>query len=267
MKKYPTGMCALKQVIFNFAFTIFMIASIITVPLIVMLVLKAELWVTLLTIMGLTLGLSLIYLIVNALMNPIPKILTSFAFDLNYDQFEKRMNSILEEKINAETKSLVLLLKCNILSAINLKESQNLFETIQEPSSKKNKSLYELIQIYYFINRGDEIKAKELFTSFKTKYPKNKSLLSIETTMKVIFTDEAIENIEKIMPTNLGSLFDNLSNVNLLLHYYDKQEDYEKALIYTKMILEKDTCLNEYNQSAKDFIQKYENNNVVKESI
>ena len=69
------------------------------------------------------------------------------------------------------------------------------------------------------------------------------------------------------MPTNLGSLFDNLSNANLLLHYYDKQEDYEKALIYAKMILEKDTCLNEYNQSAKDFIQKYENNNVVKESI
>ena len=139
MKKYPTGMCTLKQVIFNFAFTIFIIASIITVPLIVVLVLKAELWVTLLTIMGLTLGLSLIYLIVNALMNPIPKILTSFAFDLNYDQFEKRTNSILEEKINAETKSLVLLLKCNILSAINLKESQNLFETIQEPSSKKIK--------------------------------------------------------------------------------------------------------------------------------
>lgn len=267
MKKYPTGMCTLKQVIFNFTFAIFMIASIITIPLIVMLVLKAELWVILLTILGLVLGLSLIYLLVNAILNPLPKLLTNFAFNLDYDYFEKRTNLFLEDKINDETKNFILLLKCNILSAIDLKESLSLFETIQEPKYKAYKKTYELVQIYYFINKGDEEKANELLTSYAKKYPKDKNLKGIETSMKVLFSNEIIQDIENILSTNQQVTFDKLVNANTLLHYYEKHNDYEKALYFAKMILEKETCLNEFNFCAKDFIQKYENNHVVKELI
>lgn len=267
MKKYPTGMCTLKQVIFNFSFALFMIATIITIPLVIMLVLKAELWVTLLTVLGLTLGLSLIYVIVNGILNPLPKMLTKFAFDLNYDHFDRKINLLLKENINDDTKNYILLLKCNILSAINLKESLKLFEIIEEPKYKTYKNLYDLVQIYYFMNKGNEEKTRELFAEFTKKYPKYKNIDGIKVAIEIIFTNKAVEDVEKRVPTNQYALFDNLANANLLLSYYQKQNNEEKALFFAKMILEKETCLNEFNRNAKEFIDKYEKTNVVKESI
>lgn len=257
MTKYPTGICNAKQLAINILYVIFMIASIISIPLILLLVVKCEMWIVLLTIVGLVVVLSGIYVTINTFINPIPKILTEFSFYLNYDLFDRKLTLIEKNKINDDTKNYILTLKANVLSAINVKESNELFETIKEPKFKNYKKVYELVQIYYYINKQDFENANACLTNYKSKYRKDKNIPLIEKTIKVYSSEEKIDGIEQIFKINSYSIFDNLNNANLLAYYFDKQKDKEKALYYASMILEKKTCLEEFNKLASAITIRY----------
>lgn len=257
MKQFPVGIYTLKQLIFNFVYTIFMVVTIISLPLILLLVLKVELWINLLTILGLVIGFVLIYIIANAFLNPVPRIMTDFNLDLDYERFNKRIEKLLNNKIHDDSRNYLLSLKANVLSAINKNDYIKLFEKINEPTFKSYKKTYKYLEIYYLINTHEYDLIKNKFEQFKKDYPKDKLIPILATTIGIFIGYEEINDVEKVFAINDYALFDKLVNANALMTYYDKQQDSEKALHYAKIILNQNSCLTEINDNAKTIAVKY----------
>ena len=171
--------------------------------------------------------------------SPLNKTVWKFNKEINFADFEKEMlEMISHDYLHPDSKSYLQCFYANYMALYDKEKSLQYFENIKEPKHKAYKRTYDLISLVYSLNKRNEEEFYLKLEQFKIKYPKFKSISSVETSANIFFKDAKIDNVDAIYDMNKGSNIQKLINANALMAYYHRRNDLVKAKLYAQYVIE-----------------------------
>lgn len=195
-------------------------------------------------------------------INEFIKVKKRYFKTLDFTQFSKDIDKILNENIHSETKKSVILEYCNIMFIYDKQKALEMFEQLDEPNVPLVKDLYEAIKVVYFFNKGNYELCIKLIDEFvnKTNSKLNVQKNALINFKQIFLTTEEIKDFEtKILKTNKKNKYMEINNYNALMLYYYFRNDLQKAKIYAQKIIDLKTNCLELNSSAFEILEKQEN--------
>ncbi len=174
-----------------------------------------------------------IFIIVLLKTDTLRKILFEINQNMDYEAFELKIDEVLKNNIHPETYNFLLIIKTNYLFSYDLSKALELFQTIKEPENNKYLDLYHSVLIEGLIHLGKYDEAWETIERMKDPLKSKFTYF-----YKVFCTNEKIENIEAIYPTNQKNQFSNASSLYTKMKYYESRGDTLKAQELAKELLE-----------------------------
>ncbi len=203
--------------------------------------------------------LYILFLITNKMNNdPLIKANNKFYETLNFEEFEKSIEEISKENLHSETIKLVMCYYANNLFTVDMKKAIEIIDNIDIPTSNFVRHLYDIMQILKYVNLDNQEEVKCLLDIYNSNKKYNKLQFSqmkkqINKVYISRYTEEVIEKLnEDKKPANKFLEIDKYLGLML---YYDKRKNKEKAIYYANKILEMNSNLHEYNNSAKQILE------------
>ena len=190
------------------------------------------------------------------LINPLLRAIVFMNKRADYGKFEKRINNILNNNLDDESRNYVLMIKFNYMFAINKKEAIYLFENIKKPSFKRYLKDYYNIKACYHINKREFDEAYSCICEMKKLNVSKKIIRLTNIVIDVIKTNDDIEYIEKYFLINTPLKFTNLSSANILLIYYYTRNKYQEAKECAEFIKKNTKCLTEFIKYSDEVLEK-----------
>lgn len=190
------------------------------------------------------------------LTNPLLRALIKMNKTAEYEIFSTKIEKILKNNLDEESRNYVLMIKSNYMFAVDKEKGIELFEQVKKPIYPKYLKDYYNIKSCYHINMRQFDEAFDCIEEMK-KLKVNEKIINVtKTVIKIFGTNNKIKNIEKIFPMKTGLKFTDLSNANILLYYYNSREFADEAKKYAKYILNNTKCLTEYISLANQVMEK-----------
>ncbi|MDY0277360.1 MAG: hypothetical protein RBQ97_04680 [Acholeplasma sp.] len=204
-------------------------------------------------IVSLTAFVAILILVITT--DPLNKTIKRFESDTNYDHLENDFNEFYQNNLHPETRNYLYLIKSNYLFTIDPSKGFEIFESVTFPQSENYKRVYDLIEVYYCINKRDHKSAEKSLTQFVEKYKRDNNIKRTKMMIKLIFTNEVIDDIDKIFTiTNAKNLFVKMVNTSALMIYYLNRNNLDLAKKYATIILNENHNLTSYKEKAKEVL-------------
>lgn len=174
-----------------------------------------------------------VFIIVLLKTDTLRKILYEINQNMDYEAFELKIDEVLKNNIHPETYNFLLIIKTNYLFSYNLDKALELFQTIKEPENNKYLDLYHSVLVEGLIHLGKYDEAYKTIEMMKDSL-KSKFIYFY----KVFCTNENIENIEAIYPTNQKNRFSNASSLYTKMKYYESRGNTLKTQELAKELIE-----------------------------
>lgn len=245
-RKLPEYMFTKKQ------FTIYICSMLLYVGFVPFLVLsfitKQKLY-SILAICYIILAL-LFILFISVVTNPLFKIEKERNRTGDIKKFILDVKSLKSDLVKEESINYLNIILVNAYFSFDLEKGLEMFKSLKKPTVKKFAYIYQLVEVCYYINKGEFDKANEGIISYKDINPYikklNKDFVKIYSSKECI-----IENIEKMFPINTNKIYVNVNNAETLLTYYSLRENEIKAKEYASFILKSNTTMEECNKHAR----------------
>lgn len=200
-----------------------------------------------------------IMIIVTFKTNPISKVFDSANKDLSFKNFLGLIQQYeTSSSLHYETYNFLQIVKANYYFAYDIEEGIRIFETVKEPESKMYIDIYNVVKSEYFLNKKDLNGLISHLNEYKKQKTCNKQYVNqLNYLIDINLKNVQIQNVESIFPINKNKLrFQSLVNAFILMNYYDKNSDDNKAKFYAKIILNMNHDFKYYNDSANEILNK-----------
>lgn len=191
----------------------------------------------------------------NVYVNPLQKAIKIFHKDLDFNKFESTILELKENNLHPDSLSYLQLIYTNYLSTVSATSSIEHFAEITKPVYKPYRIIYDMFAVINAINQEDLNLSLAKIQEFKEEFPNQKiNIATTERAIKVFLTEETINDMEKLYPINKKFALVNVINANVLMVYYKKRHDDEKAQYYAKYVLDNTQTLTQYINDAKEVL-------------
>lgn len=192
-----------------------------------------------------------IFIIVLLKTDTLRKLLYEINQNLDYEAFELKIDEALQNNLHPETYNFLLMIKTNYLFSYDLPKALELFDTIKEPENNKYLELYHSVLVEGLIHLGKHDDAYQ--TIEKMKDPLKAKFIYF---YKVYCTNEKLDNIDAIYPTNQKNLFSNASSLYTKMKYYETRGDTLKAQELASKLIEYSPKLLYFKEEAEKIRNK-----------
>lgn len=180
-----------------------------------------------------------------------------------FNDFKNSLDLLLAENLHPETRGYVKTIYSNYLGSVNKEESIKMFDSITRPNNKIYATMYDTMELLYYIKKKEYETTKNVLTKYRIKYPKNNAFCNnVDLIIQIENTNNIINNVEQSFPINTSFKFQNISNAYTLAYYYKSRNDLNKAIYYADVILSNKSDLEEYNKFANEIKSEIEINNL-----
>ena len=132
-----------------------------------------------------------------------------------------------------------------------------MFVTINKPTFKSFKPIYNVLEIVFYLNSREFDIAKSIIE--KHKINKTISKKNLEITERIFIIEDknqTIDNIEELYKTNNKMKILNVESTFIIMKYYYLRENIEKAKEYAKKLIEYKTDFIAYNNLATKILDE-----------
>lgn len=186
-----------------------------------------------------------ISLVIDIALNPIFKLHYNIN-TMSYSKFKHIINNVKSEKLHPENVNYINMLYTYYTYAYDPIEAYKYFDVCWEPSFKKYKYFYSYYKVLFAIYKNDS-EIEELILNIKLS---KADRLYLEIINKALNSEENIDNIERKLFVFKG--FRAISNCFILMQYYNKRGNKERAKYYSNKLLAYNSDFNYFNNKAKE---------------
>lgn len=186
-----------------------------------------------------------ISLVIDIALNPIFKLHHNMN-TMSYSKFKNVVDDMKSKKLHPESINYINMIYSYYTYAYDPIESYKYFDVYWEPSFKKYKYFYRYCKILFAIYKNDS-EIEELILNIKLS---KADRLYLEIINKALNSEENIDDIERKLFVFKG--FKAISNCFILMQYYNKRGNKERAKYYSNKLLAYNSDFNYFNNKAKE---------------
>ena len=128
--------------------------------------------------------------------NPLNTILFKINNECNYEKFVQEIEKLDFQKLHPETINYLMALKCNYTYYIDPLKANEMFVTINKPTFKSFKPIYNVLEIVFYLNSREFDIAKSIIE--KHKINKTISKKNLEITERIFIIEDKNRTIDNI---------------------------------------------------------------------
>ena len=199
----------------------------------------------------------LLLLFVVGGMNGLNVAMNIFFQDCNFKNFEAKMQYYMKNNLHSESRNDLLMQYANLLLSYDRKRAFLMWDNVKRPII--NKAIYDFYEIQFIIASKDYDKAKDLLSEYKQKYTNKQYLAAtnlLEYKIKILSTNEIIEDIESKLIYNKKNLYNKVVTLSYLMLYYDSRGFLDKAVYYAKLIKDFNVHITEIDNKIEEILKK-----------
>ena len=194
-------------------------------------------------------------LVGNVLVNPLQKAIKKFHKDQDFLDFEKTVLSLKENNLHPDTNSYLDAFYGNYLATYDVAKSIEWLNQVERPTYKTYIPFYDMFLIINAVNEENYEESYARLNAFIQNHPKQKlNYINLERSVQIYLTTDEVLNVETLYPINKKYPLVNLINANLLMVYYKKRGNLEKAKYYAEFIINNTTTLKQYINDANEVL-------------
>lgn len=170
-------------------------------------------------------------------MNGLNVAMNIFFQDCNFKNFEVKMQYYMKNNLHSASRNELLMQYSNLLLSYDPERAFLMWNNVKRPII--NEFIYDFYEIQFIIASKDYDKAKELLSAYKQKYTKKQFHAAtnlLEYKLKILSTNEIIEDIESKLIYNKNNLYNKVIVLSYCMLYYDSRGFLDKAVHYAKLI-------------------------------
>jgi hypothetical protein len=182
------------------------------------------------------------------------KCLNSMEQTCDYKGFLETCEKFKAGRLHPETLNNLNSLQVYYSLGCDINYADKLMENALPSSSKMIKPLCDIVAIYYNILKGEYVRAGELIYVARTKNPANKEL-EVANKMLVAFNSaDVIPQIEAVFPVSTKKNYKNTFNAYILMIYYSRRGENEKAKYYANLVVAHADTIKEFAAQANKLL-------------
>ena len=196
---------------------------------------------------------SIIFFVLVYKSNPLNKVLIKFYKSCDPNEFAEDVEILLEDpNLYIENKNYINILKFNYYIASNNDKAKELLEIIKKPKMKLYLYTYAVTKFCYYLYNDELVKAREIVEKYKKSKGRLKKIVTVmENDLKVFEGKETINNLDKLYPIHGKNNLKKAVSTYMLMNYYLRRNNLDKAKEYAKMFLDINTKFERFNNNAK----------------